>query len=290
MPPETTEALLARLALLGGAPSPDEPELKGAFTLFAERMRLLDEAADLGAADPPYLAPPIPAGLPAAAPPLAPAATGPRGGPPGLVEAAAMVRDGAVTSVALVERALAAVEAADGRLGAFVAVFGEDALAEAAELDAELAAGRLRGPLHGVPVAVKDLIDVAGAVTGAGSPKLADNRAAAGNEVPGMPEVLATGFLVGLLEWACIQAVNPHIDWPREQTVGTHVDVSHEAATPPGLEVLARVKLTNVDGRRLEFEVEVSDGVEIVSRGSHERFVVDAERFAQKAARKHDTA
>ncbi|HZD05987.1 MAG TPA: hypothetical protein VE173_13835 [Longimicrobiales bacterium] len=81
--------------------------------------------------------------------------------------------------------------------------------------------------------------------------------------------------------------MNPHIDWPREQTVGTHV--SHDAATPPGLEVVARVKLTKVDGRRLGFEVEVSDGVEMVSRGSHERFVVDAERFAQKAARKRDT-
>jgi aspartyl-tRNA(Asn)/glutamyl-tRNA(Gln) amidotransferase subunit A len=183
MPPETTEALRARLALLGVAPSPDEPELERAFTLFAERMRLLDEAADLGPADPPYLAPPIPPGPPATAPPLAPEATGPPGGPPGLVEAAAMVRDGAATSVALVEQALAAVEAADGRLGAFVAVFGERALAEAAELDADLAAGRLRGPLHGVPVAVKDLIDVAGAVTGAGSPKLADNRATADAEV-----------------------------------------------------------------------------------------------------------
>jgi fluoroacetyl-CoA thioesterase len=109
-------------------------------------------------------------------------------------------------------------------------------------------------------------------------------------EFQDMPEVLATGFLVGLLEWACMQAVNPHIDWPREQTVGTHVDVSHDAATPPGLEVLARVKLTNVDGRRLVFEVEVSDGVEMISRGSHERFVIDAERFAQKVARKRDTA
>jgi fluoroacetyl-CoA thioesterase len=104
-----------------------------------------------------------------------------------------------------------------------------------------------------------------------------------------MPEVFATGFLVGLVEWACIQAVNPHIDWPREQTVGTHVDVSHEAATPPGLEVVARVKLTKVDGRRLGFDVEVSDDVEIVSRGTHERFVIDAERFAQKTARKRET-
>jgi len=78
-----------------------------------------------------------------------------------------MVRDGTVASVALVERALAAVEAADGRIGAFVTVLAEQALAEAAELDADRAAGRLRGRLHGVPVAVKDLIDVAGGMVAA---------------------------------------------------------------------------------------------------------------------------
>src|SRR5574341_1196070 len=50
-----------------------------------------------------------------------------------------------------------------------------------------------------------------------------------------MPRVLATGFMVGLFEWACIQAINPHIDWPHEQTVGTDVRLSHIAATPPGL-------------------------------------------------------
>ena len=109
-------------------------------------------------------------------------------------------------------------------------------------------------------------------------------------EFQAMPAVFATGFLVGLLEWACIQAVNPHLDWPREQTVGTHVNVSHEAATPPGLEVTVRVNLTKVEGRRLVFEVEASDGVDIVSRGTHERFVIDAERFAQKTARKREKA
>ena len=62
-----------------------------------------------------------------------------------------------------------------------------------------------------------------------------------------MPEVLATGYMVGFIEWACIQAINPHLNWPEEQTVGTHIDVSHLAATPPGLEVVARVKLVEVD-------------------------------------------
>ena len=94
-----------------------------------------------------------------------------------------------------------------------------------------------------------------------------------------MPSVFATGFMVGFLEWACLNAVIPHIDWPQEQTVGTHVNVSHLAATPAGQEVIARVRLTEVDGRRLTFEVEGYDEQELISRGTHERFVIDRERF-----------
>lgn len=101
-----------------------------------------------------------------------------------------------------------------------------------------------------------------------------------------MPEVFATGFLVGFIEWACIQAVNPHLDWPNEQTVGTHVNVSHLAATPPGLEVIARVQLVAVEGRRLVFEVEASDGVDVISRGTHERFVILAAKFGDKVRQK----
>ena len=74
-----------------------------------------------------------------------------------------------------------------------------------------------------------------------------------------MSEVFATGFLAGLLEWACIQLVNPHLDWPSEQTVGTHIDVSHAAATPPGLHVAVTARLTEVDRRRLSFEVQAHD-------------------------------
>ena len=101
-----------------------------------------------------------------------------------------------------------------------------------------------------------------------------------------MPEVFATGFLVGFLEWACIKAINPHLDWPREQTVGTHIDVSHEAATPPGLEVTATVELLEVSGRRLVFAVEAHDGIELISRGRHERFVIDKEKFDTKVGKK----
>jgi fluoroacetyl-CoA thioesterase len=101
-----------------------------------------------------------------------------------------------------------------------------------------------------------------------------------------MPEVLATGFMVGLLEWACIRAINPHLDWPQEQTLGTHIDVSHEAATPPGLEVTVSVELVAIDGRRLVFAVEAHDGVDLISRGRHERFVVNKAKFDAKVGEK----
>jgi fluoroacetyl-CoA thioesterase len=101
-----------------------------------------------------------------------------------------------------------------------------------------------------------------------------------------MPEVFATGFMVGFLEWACIKCVNPHLDWPKEQTVGTHINVSHEAATPPGLEVTATVELIEVDGRKLVFRVEAHDGVDLISKGLHERFVINRERFDAKLGEK----
>ncbi len=101
-----------------------------------------------------------------------------------------------------------------------------------------------------------------------------------------MPEVFATGFLVGFLEWTCIKAINPHIDWPKDQTVGTHIDISHVAATPPGLEVTAVVELIEVQGRKLVFSVEAHDGVDLISKGRHERFVINKEKFDAKMLEK----
>lgn len=105
-------------------------------------------------------------------------------------------------------------------------------------------------------------------------------------EFVSMPEVFATGFLVGFLEWACIKAINPHLDWPAEQTVGTHIDVSHEAATPPGMAVTATVELLAVEGKKLVFQVEAHDGVDVISRGRHERFVINKEKFDARLASK----
>jgi fluoroacetyl-CoA thioesterase len=101
-----------------------------------------------------------------------------------------------------------------------------------------------------------------------------------------MPEVFATGFLVGFLEWACLKAINPHLDWPTEQTVGTHVNISHSAATPPGMEVTASVELLSIEGKKLVFSVRATDGVDVISEGTHERHVINRERFDSRVRSK----
>ncbi len=107
-------------------------------------------------------------------------------------------------------------------------------------------------------------------------------------ELRQMPAVFATGFMIGFLEWACQKAVIPHLDWPREQTLGTHVNVSHSAATPAGCEVIAKVELIAVAGRRLKFHVEGYDEIEQIAAGEHERFVIDLARFEAGLRRKRE--
>lgn len=101
-----------------------------------------------------------------------------------------------------------------------------------------------------------------------------------------MPPVLATGYLVGLMEWACIEAVTPYLDWPREQSLGTHVNLSHVSATPPGLTITVTVRLDKVAGRKLTFTLSAHDGVDTISEGTHERHVIDVGRFNQRIADK----
>ena len=105
-----------------------------------------------------------------------------------------------------------------------------------------------------------------------------------------MPEVFATGYLIGLVEWACIEALRPHLDWPREQSVGTHVNLSHLAATPPGLTVTVEVRLDRVDGRKLSFSITAHDEVDKISEGTHERIVIDSVRFTARVAEKSQNA
>jgi predicted thioesterase len=101
----------------------------------------------------------------------------------------------------------------------------------------------------------------------------------------GIVEVFSTPAMVGLMEGAAEKAVRPFLD-DGETTVGTWISVKHLAPTPPGMKVKAVAVLRAVEGRRLTFKVEAWDEVERIGEGEHERFVVDQERFMNRAQEK----
>jgi fluoroacetyl-CoA thioesterase len=101
-----------------------------------------------------------------------------------------------------------------------------------------------------------------------------------------MPPVLSTGYMVGIMEFACLEATKPYLDWPREQSLGTLVQFSHLAATPAGMKIKVQGKLVEMQGKRLRFEVKAWDEHDQITEGIHERVVIDAERFQSKIAAK----
>ncbi len=100
-----------------------------------------------------------------------------------------------------------------------------------------------------------------------------------------MPEVFATGFMVGLMEWTCVQLLEPHLD-AGEGSLGVHIDVAHKAATPPGLIVTVDAECIEVRGPRARFKVSAHDGVDEIGAGIHERFIVSWDRFNRGIAAK----
>lgn len=105
-----------------------------------------------------------------------------------------------------------------------------------------------------------------------------------------MPEVLATGYMVGLMELACTHGIMPYVDWPREQSVGTLVQFSHLAATAPGMTLTIKGEVTEVEGRRVRFRVEAWDGLDKITEGVHERMIIAPDKFNARLARKKQRA
>ena len=103
----------------------------------------------------------------------------------------------------------------------------------------------------------------------------------------GTVEVFATPAMINLIEYTCARSVEDELESERT-TVGTNLNISHDAPTPIGMEVSCKSKLVKVDGRALSFEVEVVDERGTVGRGTHDRFIVDKERFQSKANAKLD--
>jgi fluoroacetyl-CoA thioesterase len=100
-----------------------------------------------------------------------------------------------------------------------------------------------------------------------------------------MPEVLATGFMVGLMEWTCVQLLAPHLD-PGEGSLGVHIDVWHKAAAPVDFTITVEAECIEVRGPRAKFVLRAHDGVDEIGSGTHERFIVNWDRFNKSVAGK----
>lgn len=100
----------------------------------------------------------------------------------------------------------------------------------------------------------------------------------------GLP-VFATPAMIALMEATSMHSVQAHLA-PGQGTVGTAIDAKHLATTPVGMTVRCQSTLTGIDRRRLVFSIEVYDERELVGTATHERFIVDDERFMEKAQQK----
>lgn len=101
----------------------------------------------------------------------------------------------------------------------------------------------------------------------------------------GTLKVFATPSMIALIEETAWKCVAPYLG-KDETTVGTLLNITHLAPTPVGMKVRCEVKLTSVDGRKLTFEAKVFDDCGLIGQGTHERFIVKADRFQIKADEK----
>ena len=97
--------------------------------------------------------------------------------------------------------------------------------------------------------------------------------------------VFGTPFMCALMEEAAWKSIAPHLE-PGQSTVGTRLNVSHDSATPVGMKVWAESEVTQVDGKRIVLNVTAYDEKGLIGKGTHERFIIQNERFVQKAQRK----
>ncbi len=101
-------------------------------------------------------------------------------------------------------------------------------------------------------------------------------------------EVYATPAMVGLMEGTCLAAVDPHLP-EGMATVGTDLNIKHLAATPVGMKVRATAELTEIAGKRLTFAVKAFDDRELIGEGTHERYIIDLNKFLQKTEAKKNS-
>ncbi len=97
----------------------------------------------------------------------------------------------------------------------------------------------------------------------------------------GTVRVLATPIMIALMEKCCMETAKPHLE-DGQDTVGTHVNVSHVSATPVGMDVRIECELIEIDRKRLVFKVIANDERGLIGEGLHERFIIDVAKFSAK--------
>src|SRR5215213_8379555 len=132
-----------------------------------------------------------------------------------------------------------------------------------------------------------DLTDLKEGLTGTAALVVAEEHTAP-SIGSGRVHVLATPVMINLMEAAALNAVEALLP-AGHQSLGTHLDVGHYAATPVGMGLRANAIVTKVDGRTIEFRVEAFDDRERVGDGTHTRVVVNVQRFDQRVQRKLST-
>ena len=100
--------------------------------------------------------------------------------------------------------------------------------------------------------------------------------------------VLATPIMINLIEEAALAAIEEALP-EGMQSLGTHLDVSHIAATPVGMKVTAEASVISVEGRTVIFEVSAKDETDLIGKGHHSRVVVSAEKFKARVNAKAKT-
>lgn len=98
----------------------------------------------------------------------------------------------------------------------------------------------------------------------------------------GLVPVFATPCMIALMENASVRAIQPRLE-EGESTVGTRMDISHDAPTPVGMKVWAEARVTAVDGRKITLDVAAYDEKGIIGQGTHERFIIRPDKFLAKA-------
>ncbi|MBK1663642.1 thioesterase [Rhodospirillum rubrum] len=107
-------------------------------------------------------------------------------------------------------------------------------------------------------------------------------------EFQAIPEVFATGYMIGLMEWCCVRSLAPALE-DGEGSLGIAINVSHLAPTPPGARVVVEAEIIAIDGRKISWHVVARDEVDLIGEGTIGRAVVRWSSFTQRVAEKTAT-